>query len=80
MLTKTVPTTKQVPVKVLSLKWFNGLKKGSELSKLPCTACRKAIGHDNWAIAWQHNEGKKPSSMRLCLSCGKKAEQALIEE
>ncbi len=77
MLTKTINTTKQVPVKVLSLKWSNPPSK--RLRKLRCLACRKPIGCENkWGLAWCEDE-KGKYSMRLCLKCGAKAEQALKE-
>lgn len=72
MLTKTVRTTKQVPVKVLSLKWF----KPTVLISLKCTACRKPIGDKRWGQAWAEDErGKYP--MRLCEKCGEIAEKTL---
>jgi len=75
MLMKTVKTTKQVPVNVLSIKW-NKPVSGKRLAELPCTACKKPLGHKRWVLAWTGNE-KVKSAMRLCEKCGKKAEQAL---
>ena len=75
-LTKTVPTTKQVPVKVLNFKWYGALKEGSVLCKLPCSTCKEVIGSKRWGIAW--TEGN--ISMRLCEKCGQKARAALGKE
>ncbi len=75
MLTKTVKTTKQVPVNVLNLKWKKP-PSGKELRKLPCSACGKAIGDKKWGLAWCEDK-KVKYTMRLCESCGKKAAQAL---
>lgn len=73
MLTKTVKTTKQVPVKVIRFKWGGIVSK--KLRTLPCTACRGSVGDQKeFGMAWIVDEkGKRP--MRLCNECGKKAEQ-----
>ena len=74
MLTKTIKTTKQVPVNIIKFKWFGPVSE--KLHNLRCTACRSPIGDKDWGQAWAEDEkGKYP--MRLCNKCGKKAEQAL---
>lgn len=77
MLTKTVKTTKQVPVNVLSLKWAKPVSK--KLSNLKCTACKKCLGDRRWCLAWAEDE-KGKYAMRLCERCGKKSDQALKEK
>ena len=67
--TKTVNTTKQVPVHLLRFKWYDPIKEGSALSILPCTACRKRVGHKRWGIAWAKGD-KANYAMRLCEKCG----------
>jgi len=76
MLMKTIRTTKQVPVNILSLKWNEPLKEGSRLSKLPCSACKKPIGNDRWGLAWAIDK-KMKYAMRLCNKCGEEAERSL---
>ena len=68
-LTKTVPTTKQIPVIVLNFKWH----KPTALTTLRCSACRKPIGDKRWGGAWVE-DGKGKRGMRLCEKCGIKAE------
>ena len=75
MLTKKVNTTKQIPVKVLSLKWSNPPSK--LLANLRCSACKNPIGCENkWGAAWCEDV-KGQYAMRLCKKCGEKAEQTL---
>ena len=77
MLTRTVKTTKQVPVEIIKFEWSAPVTN-SLLCKSPCSACKKPIGQTRWGIGWyEDNKGKR--SMRLCESCGIKAEQALGE-
>ena len=76
MLTKTVKTTKQVPVNVLTFKWNEPVSQGGLLAELPCTACKKPIGDKRWGLAWAEDK-KGKYAMRLCDKCGEKAEQAL---
>ena len=75
MLMKTIQTTKQVPVNVLSLKWNKS--PTVKLQELPCSACKKPIGNKRWGLAWCQDKTKY--AMRLCNECGEKAEQALKE-
>ena len=73
-LTKIVPTTKRVPIKVLSLELNKPVREGSLLVNLPCSACGKPIGNRRWGLAWvKDNKGKH--AMRLCEECAKKAEE-----
>ncbi len=69
MLTKTVKTTKQVPVDVINFKWH----EPTALVSLRCSACRKPIGDKRWGGAWIRDE-KGERGMRLCEQCGIKAE------
>jgi len=73
-LTKTVPTTKRVPVIVLNFEWY----KPTALTRLRCAACRKPIGDKRWGGAWIKDE-KGNRGMRLCEKCGEKAESDLTE-
>lgn len=75
MLTTTISTTKQVPVKVLSFKWFSPVSE--KLQHLRCSACCKPIGSTRWGLAWTETDKHERRSMRLCKSCGIKAEQVL---
>lgn len=79
MLTKTVPSTKQVPVHVIEFTWHEPLDPDSQLVTLPCSACRKPIGSKRWGIAWAQNR-KYKYTMRLCEDCGTKAGATLAKE
>lgn len=77
MLTKTIKTTKQIPINVIQFEWLEPVSKN--FRNLPCTACRKPIGDQRFGLAWATDE-KGKYSMRLCNNCGEKAEQDLKAE
>lgn len=78
MFTISVPTTKEIPVKVLSLTWCGGVTM-NQLQKLKCSGCHKPIGKRRFAVAFiEDTSGKR--SLRLCESCGEKAEQAEVQQ
>ena len=78
MLTRTVNTTKQVPVEVIHFKWSKPVTNPA-LYKLPCTACRGKIGDKRWGLAFVLDKDKTRLPMRLCEKCGLEAEQTLKE-